>query len=84
MRDSMATLRPTHPQTSNNNNTQAPPQWTPYTTYNPGNAVWFSGTFWRCEVGHTSGQGPSGAVRVFPTLRHHSTLHNQTTFVVPD
>jgi len=42
-----------------------PPQWAPHTTYNPGNAVWCAGTFWRCETSHTSGQGLSGAVRYF-------------------
>lgn len=46
---------------------EGPPQWSQNTTYHPGNAVWCAGTFWRCEVGHTSERGPSGA----PT----NTLH---------
>lgn len=42
-----------------------PSQWTPSTTYRPGNIVWFAGTFWRCECGHTSAQGAGGAVSGF-------------------
>jgi hypothetical protein len=51
------------PSSVNNRPMEGPPQWIPHTTYRPGNAVWCAGTFWRCEAGHTSGQGPSGAVR---------------------
>jgi hypothetical protein len=46
----------------------APPVWSPRTTYHPGSAVWFAGSFWRCEVGHTSGQLPSGAVSPFLSI----------------
>jgi hypothetical protein len=68
LQESRQEMRVSEQNQSNNPQAHAPPQWIPYTTYNPGNAVWFSGTFWRCEVGHTSGQVPSGAVRVFHDL----------------
>ncbi|WWC92242.1 uncharacterized protein L201_007196 [Kwoniella dendrophila CBS 6074] len=37
------------------------PQWTPYISYPPGAIVWYAGTIWRCESGHTSGYEPEGA-----------------------
>ncbi|KAK8850484.1 hypothetical protein IAR55_004402 [Kwoniella newhampshirensis] len=38
-----------------------PPQWSPFVNYPFGTVVWYSGTFWRCENGHTSGAEPAGA-----------------------
>ncbi|WWD08345.1 hypothetical protein V865_006457 [Kwoniella europaea PYCC6329] len=38
-----------------------PPPWTPYVNYPPGAVVWYAGSFWRCESGHTSGYEPAGA-----------------------
>nr|XP_019051126.1 hypothetical protein I302_01575 [Kwoniella bestiolae CBS 10118]OCF30056.1 hypothetical protein I302_01575 [Kwoniella bestiolae CBS 10118] len=38
-----------------------PPPWTPYINYPPGAVVWYAGSYWRCENGHTSGYEPDGA-----------------------
>nr|XP_018259643.1 uncharacterized protein I303_07711 [Kwoniella dejecticola CBS 10117]OBR81801.1 hypothetical protein I303_07711 [Kwoniella dejecticola CBS 10117] len=38
-----------------------PPPWAPYVSYPHGAVVWYAGTFWRCEDGHTSGYEPDGA-----------------------
>ncbi|WWD20665.1 hypothetical protein CI109_105141 [Kwoniella shandongensis] len=64
----------------------APPPWNPYVNYTSGTVVWYGGTFWRCENGHTSGAEPAGAptnnLHIWTPVGSSNGAHPQQGFYV--